>query len=86
MLSQKKLWDSLILLSGALLTAYVTAALFGLIRSSTQHYAFFVFSIMVLTSLVTLRDIYTKPFLQSKSVARRLFSKFGTWLVCLIAI
>lgn len=86
MLSQKRVWDSLILLGGALLTAYVTAALFGLIRSSTQHYSFFVFSIMVLTSLVTLRDIYTKPFLQSKSVARRLFSKFGTWLVCLIAI
>ena len=86
MFRQQKFWDFLILLGGAFLTLYVTFALFGFVRSSNQHYAFFVFSIMVLTSLVTLRDVYTKPYLETKSLFWRLFLKTGTWLVCLIAI
>jgi TRAP transporter 4TM/12TM fusion protein len=42
-------------ISGALLTVYVTLALFGYVRSSSQHYAAFTFAVMFMTGLVAVR-------------------------------
>lgn len=41
--------------AGALLTLYVTLALFGLVRSSSQHYAAFTFAVMFMAGLVAVR-------------------------------
>jgi TRAP transporter 4TM/12TM fusion protein len=42
-------------LAGALLTLYVTLALFGFVRSSSQHYAAFTFAVMFIAGLVSVR-------------------------------
>lgn len=42
-------------LSGVALTAYVTLALFGYVRSSSQHYAAFTFAVMFMTGLMSVR-------------------------------
>jgi TRAP transporter 4TM/12TM fusion protein len=41
--------------AGALLTVYVTLALFGFVRSSSQHYAAFTFAVMGMAGLVAVR-------------------------------
>ena len=41
--------------AGALLTLYVTLALFGLVRSSSQHYAAFTFAVMFMAGLIGVR-------------------------------
>jgi len=48
MLKTDRFWNFLLLVLGAALTIYVTAALFGFVRSSSQHYALFVCAVMVL--------------------------------------
>ena len=40
---------------GALLSVYVTAALFGFVRSSSQHYAAFTFAVMLMAGLMSVR-------------------------------
>ena len=40
---------------GAVLSVYVTAALFGFVRSSSQHYAAFTFAVMLIAGLVAVR-------------------------------
>ncbi len=40
---------------GALLTVYVTLALFGHVRSSSQHYAVFAFAVMFMSGIVAVR-------------------------------
>ncbi len=40
---------------GAALTVYVTAALFGFVRSSSQHYAAFTFAVMLISGLISVR-------------------------------
>jgi len=42
-------------ISGGLLTLYVTLALFGFVRSSSQHYAAFTFAVMFMAGLVGVR-------------------------------
>jgi len=42
-------------LAGVALTIYVTMALFGYVRSSSQHYAAFTFAIMFMSGLMSLR-------------------------------
>jgi len=42
-------------IAGAALTVYVTLALFGFVRSSSQHYAAFTFAIMLMAGLVSVR-------------------------------
>ena len=42
-------------IAGALLTVYVTAALFGFVRSSSQHYAAFTFAVMLMSGLIAVR-------------------------------
>ncbi len=41
--------------AGALLTVYVTLALFGYVRSSSQHYAAFTFAVMFMAGLISVR-------------------------------
>jgi len=41
---------------GAALTVYVTAALFGFVRSSSQHYAAFTFAVMLIAGLISVRQ------------------------------
>ena len=42
-------------IAGALLTVYVTLALFGYVRSSSQHYAAFTFAVMFMAGLISVR-------------------------------
>ena len=42
-------------IAGGLLTLYVTLALFGYVRSSSQHYAAFTFAVMFMAGLVSVR-------------------------------
>jgi TRAP transporter 4TM/12TM fusion protein len=42
-------------LAGAALTVYVTLALFGYVRSSSQHYAAFTFAVMFISGVVAIR-------------------------------
>lgn len=42
-------------LAGAALTVYVTMALFGFVRSSSQHYAAFTFAVMFISGLISVR-------------------------------
>ena len=42
-------------ITGAALTVYVTLALFGFVRSSSQHYAAFTFAIMLMAGLISVR-------------------------------
>lgn len=42
-------------IAGALLTVYVTLALFGYVRSSSQHYAVFAFAVMFMSGAVAVR-------------------------------
>jgi len=42
-------------IAGAMLTVYVTLALFGFVRSSSQHYAAFTFAVMLIAGLVSVR-------------------------------
>jgi TRAP transporter 4TM/12TM fusion protein len=42
-------------IAGAALTVYVTLALFGFVRSSSQHYAAFTFAVMLIAGLVSVR-------------------------------
>lgn len=44
-------------LAGAALTVYVTMALFGFVRSSSQHYAAFTFAVMFIAGLVSVRAV-----------------------------
>lgn len=87
MLRTTKFWNGLLLLFGLALTIYVTAALFGYVRSSSQHYALFVCAVMVLTSFVTLRNVYC-----SEDVEKYLTGRFwrlraiGATVVCLVAV
>ena len=43
-------------LCGVALTAYVTLALFGFVRSSSQHYAAFTFAVMSMAGLMSVRN------------------------------
>lgn len=43
-------------IAGVLLTLYVTAALFGFVRSSSQHYAAFTFAVMLIAGLISVRQ------------------------------
>ncbi|MFZ9723557.1 MAG: TRAP transporter permease [Burkholderiaceae bacterium] len=74
------------LLSGVLLTGYVTSALFGLVRSSSQHYAFFVFAVLVMTTLATMRDIHCKPIGSKKTYRQSSWFAVFMWLVCVSAV
>jgi len=42
-------------IAGAALTVYVTLALFGFVRSSSQHYAAFTFAVMLIAGLISVR-------------------------------
>jgi TRAP transporter 4TM/12TM fusion protein len=42
-------------IAGALLTVYVTLALFGYVRSSSQHYAAFAFAVMFISGVAAIR-------------------------------
>ena len=42
-------------IAGAALTVYVTLALFGFVRSSSQHYAAFTFAVMFMAGLISIR-------------------------------
>ena len=42
-------------IAGALLTVYVTLALFGYVRSSSQHYAAFTFVVMFMSGVAAIR-------------------------------
>ncbi len=42
-------------IAGALLTVYVTLALFGYVRSSSQHYAAFTFAVMFISGVTAIR-------------------------------
>ena len=42
-------------IAGALLTVYVTLALFGFVRSSSQHYAAFTFAVMFISGVAAIR-------------------------------
>jgi TRAP transporter 4TM/12TM fusion protein len=44
-------------IAGALLTVYVTLALFGYVRSSSQHYAAFTFAVMFISGVAAIRAI-----------------------------
>ncbi len=48
-------------LSGVALTAYVTLALFGFVRSSSQHYAAFTFAVMSMAGLMSARSALVEP-------------------------
>ncbi len=45
-------------IAGAVLTVYVTLALFGVVRSSSQHYAAFTFAVMLMSGLVSMRMVF----------------------------
>ncbi|MBI2753049.1 MAG: TRAP transporter fused permease subunit [Betaproteobacteria bacterium] len=44
-------------IAGAALTVYVTMALFGFVRSSSQHYAAFTFAVMFMAGLISVRAV-----------------------------
>lgn len=86
MLKTDRFWNFLLLVLGAALTIYVTAALFGFVRSSSQHYALFVCAVMVLTSVVTLRNLLV---LNKEEISEKRFRTilvFGVVTVCLVAV
>jgi len=86
MLKTDRFWNSLLLVLGAALTIYVTAALFGFVRSSSQHYALFVCAVMVLTSVVTLRNLLVLDKEEISKNRFRMISVFGVFTVCLVAV
>lgn len=86
MFTDRKTWDFFIFVSGILLTAYVTSALFGFVRSSSQHYAFFVFAVLVMTTLVTLRDSYCTQKGSTGTYRRTVWFLVFLWLTCISAI
>lgn len=47
-------------IAGALLTVYVTLALFGYVRSSSQHYAAFTFAVMFMAGLIAVRTRFER--------------------------
>jgi len=52
---------------GALLTVYVTMALFGFVRSSSQHYAAFTFAVMLMAGLISVRAVLGERFIDPDS-------------------
>ena len=86
MLKNRNNWDLLTLASGFILTAYVTSALFGFVRSSSQHYAFFVFAVLVMTTLITMRDVYCQPEGSRKTYRHSNWFAAFLWLTCTAAI
>lgn len=50
-------------IAGAALTVYVTLALFGFVRSSSQHYAAFTFAVMLMTGLISVRAVLDRRIL-----------------------
>lgn len=54
-------------LAGAALTVYVTMALFGFVRSSSQHYAAFTFAVMLMAGLISVRAVLDQRFLDPES-------------------
>jgi TRAP transporter 4TM/12TM fusion protein len=55
--------------AGALLTVYVTLALFGYVRSSSQHYAAFTFAVMLISGLVSVRAAIVRRLAEGSSRA-----------------
>lgn len=53
-----KICDNMIYAMGALTTASVTAALFGLFPGSSKHYTFFVFLVMITVSLISIQQCW----------------------------
>ncbi|TAN48064.1 MAG: TRAP transporter fused permease subunit [Betaproteobacteria bacterium] len=53
--------------AGGLLTLYVTLALFGFVRSSSQHYAAFTFAVMLMSGLISVRTILGQRLLDPAS-------------------
>ncbi len=86
MLKTDRFWNSLLLVLGTALTVYVTAALFGFVRSSSQHYALFVCAVMVLISVVTLRNFFVLTKEKISENRSRRFLGFGVVTVCLVAV
>lgn len=66
-------------IAGALLTAYVTLALFGLVRSSSQHYAAFTFAVMFIAGLVGVRIAIERRLAQAATDWHR--TRLGAALV-----
>ncbi|OGA48079.1 MAG: hypothetical protein A3G24_08015 [Betaproteobacteria bacterium RIFCSPLOWO2_12_FULL_62_13] len=54
-------------IAGGALTLYVTLALFGLVRSSSQHYAAFTFAVMLMAGLISVRAVVAERILDSGS-------------------
>jgi TRAP transporter 4TM/12TM fusion protein len=52
---------------GAALTVYVTMALFGYVRSSSQHYAAFTFAVMLMAGLISVRATLAQRLADARS-------------------
>jgi len=53
--------------AGAALTVYVTLALFGFVRSSSQHYAAFTFAVMLMAGLISVRGVLDQRIFNPES-------------------
>jgi TRAP transporter 4TM/12TM fusion protein len=60
---------------GVMLTVYVTMALFGFVRSSSQHYAAFTFAVMLIAGLISVRVPIQERIADSRS--RRFLPKLA---------
>jgi TRAP transporter 4TM/12TM fusion protein len=56
-------------IAGAVLTVYVTLALFGFVRSSSQHYAAFTFAVMLIAGLISMRAALQERVADARSRA-----------------
>ncbi len=63
-------------IAGALLTIYVTLALFGYVRSSSQHYAAFAFAVMFISGIAAIRMAIEQR--RAKPGYRWFWPKLGT--------
>ncbi len=72
--------------SGIALTVYVTGSIFGMVRSSSQHYAFFVFAVLVITTFVSMRDVYCPKANIQNSYRQSRWFELLLWITCIIAM
>ena len=63
-------------IAGALLTVYVTAALFGFVRSSSQHYTAFTFAVMFISGSAAIRMVIDRR--QAEPGYRWFWPRLGT--------